>query len=173
MEDYVDEAMENEETEEEATEEDEERGHLLRRTFQPYGIAGLRTYGAGLRTYGAGLHRGLSYGLNYRPAAVYGHNLGFRPTVYGAAYGARPAVYSTAFRPAFYGAATYGAAFRPAVYGATYGAAVRPAVYGATYGAAFRPNVYGAGYGIRRPFAYGTGLTHRPALWGGFGRVAY
>ena len=77
MEDYVDEAMDNEE---EATDEDEERGHLLRRTFQPYG----------LRTYGAGLHRGLSYGLNYRPAAVYGHNLGFRPTVYGAAYGARP-----------------------------------------------------------------------------------
>ena len=134
MEDYVDEAMENEETEEEATEEDEERGHLLRRTFQPYGIAGLRTYGAGLRTYGAGLHGGLSYGLNYRPA-VYGHNLGWRSSVYGAAF--------------------------------------RPAVYGATYGAAFRPNVYGAGYGIRRPFAYGTGLTHRPALWGGFGRVAY
>ena len=134
MEDYVDEAMENEETEEEATEEDEERGHLLRRTFQPYGIAGLRTYGAGLRTYGAGLHRGLSYGLNYRPA-VYGHNLGWRSSVYGTAF--------------------------------------RPAVYGATYGAAFRPNVYGAGYGIRRPFAYGTGLTHRPALWGGFGRVAY
>ena len=130
MEDYVDEAMENEETEEEATEEDEERGHLLRRTFQPYGIAGLRTYGAGLRTYGAGLHRGLSYGLNYRPA-VYGHNLGWRSSVYGTAF--------------------------------------RPAVYGATYGAAFRPNVYGAGYGIRRPFAYGTGLTHRPALWGAFG----
>ena len=131
MEDYFDEAMENEE---DAMEEDEERGHLLRRTFQPYGIAGLRTYGAGLRTYGAGLHRGLSYGLNYRPA-VYGHNLGWRSSVYGAAF--------------------------------------RPAVYGATYGAAFRPNVYGAGYGIRRPFAYGTGLTHRPALWGGFGRVAY
>ena len=147
MEDYVDEAMENEETEEEATEEDEERGHLLRRTFQPYG---------------ASLHRGLSYGLSYRPAAIYGHNLGFRPTVYGATYGARPAIYNTAFRPAIYGAATYGAAFRPAV-------------YGATYGAAFRPAVYGAGFGIRRPFAYGTGLTHRPALWGAFGRrtVAY
>ena len=135
MEDYFDEAMENEE---DAMEEDEERGHLLRRTFQPYGITGLRTYGAGLQTYGAGLHRGLSYGLNrglsyglnYRPA-VYGHNLGWRSSVYGAAF--------------------------------------RPAVYGATYGAAFRPNVYGAGYGIRRPFAYGTGLTHRPALWGAFG----
>ena len=138
MEDYVDEAMDNEE---EATDEDEERGHLLRRTFQPYGIAGLRTYGAGLRTYGAGLHRGLSYGLNYRPA-VYGHNLGWRSSVYGATHGVRPAVY---------------------------GAAFRPAVYGATYGAAFRPAVYGAGYGIRRPFAYGTGLTHRPALWGAIG----
>ena len=81
MEDYFDETMENEE---DAMEEDEERGHLLRRTFQPYGIAGLRTYGAGLRTYGAGLHRGLSYGLNYRPA-VYGHNLGWRSSVYSMA----------------------------------------------------------------------------------------
>ena len=146
MEDYFDEAMENEE---DAMEEDEERGHFLRRTFQPYGIAGLRTYGAGLQTYDAGLHRGLSYGLNrglsyglnYRPA-VYGHNLGWRSSVYGATHGVRPAVY---------------------------GAAFRPVVYGATYGAAFRPAVYCAGYGIRRPFAYGTGLTHRPALWGAFG----